>query len=155
MGVVSLLEAIMGTSVDLKGLETGLQKAETMANEGAEKIAGHFGLMAVGIASAIGGAVIIALEKAIRTTAEWGLEMEHLGNRMGMTTTQAATLVGVMERFGVNANFGARAMQMLSVQVRQTQNSLDPRSEERRVGKECKIGWVPYHKKRKKSTVQL
>jgi hypothetical protein len=126
MGVVSLLEAIMGTSVDLKGLETGLQKAETMAKEGAEKITSHFSLMAVGIATAMGGAVLVALEKAIRTTAEWGLEMEHLSNRMGMTTREAATLVGVMERFGVNANLGARAMQMLSTQVTATQNSLDP-----------------------------
>lgn len=126
MGVVSLLEAIMGTSVDLKGLDTGLEKAERRAEEGAQKIAGHFGLMATTISVAIAGAVLVALEKAIRTTAEWGLEMEHLSNRMGVTTREAATLVGVMERFGVNAQMGARAMQMLSMQVQNTQNSLDP-----------------------------
>src|SRR6266576_1387004 len=126
MGVVSLLEAIMGTSVDLKGLETGLQKAERLAEEGAKRIQNHFGIMAVGIAAAIGGTVLIALEKAIKTTAEWGLEMEHLSNRMGMTSREAATLVGVMERFGVHSGIAARSMQMLSQQVHQTQNSLDP-----------------------------
>src|SRR5712691_286062 len=101
MGVVSLLEAIMGTSVDLKGLETGMQKGEKIAEEGAQKITSHFTAMGVAIATAIAGTLLVALEKAVKTTAEWGLEMEHLSNRMGMTVRETATLVGVMERFGV------------------------------------------------------
>jgi hypothetical protein len=123
---VSLLEAIMGTHVDLKGAEEGLRKFEKMAEEAAAKVAASFGVMGAAISSIVLGTVVVALEKAIRTTAEWGLEMEHLANRMGVTAREAAVLTGVMERFGVNANVGARAMQMLSTQVRQTQNSLDP-----------------------------
>jgi hypothetical protein len=126
MGVVSLLDAIMGTSVDLKGLETGLEKAEKLVEEGVKKLEKQFSFLSIGIATAITGVILLSMEKAIKKTAEWGLEMEHLSNRMGVTTREAAVLVGVMERFGVNAGLGARAMQMLSTQVTQTQNSLDP-----------------------------
>ena len=123
---VSLLEALMGTSVDLKGLETGLQKMETMAEDALKKVSQNFGLIATGIVTAIAGSVIIALEKAIHTTAEWGLEMEHLSNRMGMTAQQAATLVGVMERFGIQAGVAARSLQIMTSEAKQTQDALDP-----------------------------
>lgn len=123
---VSLLEALMGTHVDLKGLEDGLQKMEHMAEDALKKVSENFGLIATGIVTAIAGTVIVSLEKAIRTTSEWGLEMEHLGNRMGMTAQQAATLVGVMERFGINAGVAARSMQIMAMEMKQTQDALDP-----------------------------
>lgn len=123
---VSLLEAIFGTSVDLGGLEKGLQKAERLAEEAAQKIANHFGIIGVTVGTAIAGAVLVSLEKAIKTTAEWGLEMEHLSNRMGVTAEQAATLVGVMEKFGIQAGVAARSMQIMAAEMRQTQQSIDP-----------------------------
>lgn len=122
----NFLEALMGMHVDLSGLEDGLKKAEQRAEQSTSKIAGGFNLMAAGIATAIAGTVLVALEKSISTTAEWGLEMEHLGDRMGMTAQEAATLVGVMERFGVNSNVAARSMQMLAMESKQTADALDP-----------------------------
>src|SRR5437899_4977773 len=76
-GVVSLLEAIMGTHVDLKGLEEGIKKAERLAEDGAKRIAEHFGLVGIGIATALTGAILGALEQAIKKTAEWGLRSEE------------------------------------------------------------------------------
>lgn len=123
---VSFLEALMGMHVDTSGLEEGLKKAEAAAEQSTKKIAGNFGLMATGIATAIAGTIVAALEMSIKKTAEYGLEMEHLGARMGMTAQQAAVLSGVFERQGVNVNTAARAMQMMAMQVKQTQQSLDP-----------------------------
>lgn len=126
MGNVNLLDALMGIHVDAADFEAGLKNVENRAEESTKAIAGKFNLMAVGIATAIVGTVIVALEKAIHTTAEWGLEMEHLANRMGMTTTQAATLVGVLERFGISGGVAARSMQIMAMEAKQTTDSLDP-----------------------------
>ena len=125
---VNFLELIAGTSVDLKGLDEGLKKAEGLAEESARKIGGHFNLIGVSIVTAIAGAALTAIGEAVKKTAEWGEQLEHLSNRMGMTVTQTATVVGVMERFGVNTQMGARALQILSMQVQATQNSMDPLS---------------------------
>ena len=126
MGVVSLIEALMGTKVDTSGFETGVQKIEKLSEDLGKKITEHFGIIGVTIASAIAGTVLVAMEKAIKATAEWGLEIEHLSNRMGMTTKETATLVSMMERFGISSGVAARALQMLSVSVKNTQDSLDP-----------------------------
>lgn len=123
---VSFLEALMGMHVDTSGLESGLKKAEDLAEASTKKIAGNFGLMAAGIATAIAGTVIVALEKAIKVTAEYGEQMEHLGNRMGMTAGQAATLVGVMERHGIATGVAARSMQILAMEAKQTTDAVDP-----------------------------
>jgi len=125
---VNFLDLLANVSVDLNKFEGELKKAEELAEKSAKAISGSMNLIGIGIVTSIAGAAIVALEKAVKKTAEWGLEMEHLSNRMGMTVRDTATVVGVMERFGVNANMGARAMQMLSTQVHQTQNSLDPLS---------------------------
>jgi len=90
-----------------------------------EKI-GSISTVALGALIAGLGAVVVAITKAVHTTAEFGLEMEHLSNRMGMTVEQATAIIGIFERFGVNGNIAARAMQMLATQVKQTQDSLDP-----------------------------
>ncbi len=123
---VNFLELIAGTHVDLGGLEQGLEKAASMAEGAAKKISEHFGAIAIGITTAIAGAVIVALERAIHTTAEWGMEMEHLSNRMGVTAAQAATLVGVMEKYGISAGVAARSMQIMAMEAKQTTESLDP-----------------------------
>lgn len=126
MGVVNFLEAMMGMHVDTREFEEGLRKAENLAESTTKSIQGGFNVMAAGIATALVGTVVVALEKAIKTTADWGLEMEHLGNRMGMTSQEAATLVGVLERFGVNSGIAARAMQVMAMEAKQTTDSLDP-----------------------------
>lgn len=126
MGNVNILDALMGMHVDTQELEEGLRKAENLAERSTKAISGNFALMAAGIATALVGTVIVALEKAIHTTAEWGLEMEHLSNRMGMTSQQAATLVGVMERFGINSGVAARSMQIMAMEAKQTSEAMDP-----------------------------
>lgn len=133
MAVVDLLKALFSIDVDLSMFEAKTAQAEKKAEETSKKIQGHFNAMGVGIAAGLGAAVVPIIEKfiekmkeSIKETAEWGLEMEHMGARMGLTATQAATLVGVMERFGVNANVGARSLQILAMQVRQTENAVDP-----------------------------
>ena len=126
MANVNVLEALMGTHVDLSGAEEGLGKFEKMAETTTKNVAGKFSLMSLGIATAVVGTVVVALEKAIKTTADWGLEMEHLGNRMGMTSQQAATLVGVMERYGIQGGVAARSMQIMAMEAKQTTDALDP-----------------------------
>jgi hypothetical protein len=122
---VASLKAGTAASVEAAaGLTEMKVKAQQLNAEMASLERSTLGPM-LAITAAI-GAVITALGKAIKTTADYGLEMEHMSNRMGMTVEQTATLVGIMERFGVNANTGARAMQLLSTQVKQTQDSLDP-----------------------------
>jgi predicted 3-demethylubiquinone-9 3-methyltransferase (glyoxalase superfamily) len=125
MGNVNILDALMGMHVDTNEFENGLKKAEGAAEATTKGIASKFSVMGVTIAAII-GTIVVALEKAISTTAEFGLEMEHLSNRMGMTATQAATLVGVMERYGISAGVAARSMQIMAMEAKQTTDALDP-----------------------------
>lgn len=133
MAVVDLLKALFSIDVDLSMFDAKTAQAEKKAEETSKRIQGHFNAMGVGIAAGLGATIIplmekflVKIEEAVKETAQWGLEMEHMGARMGLTATQAATLVGVMERFGVNANVGARALQILAMQVKQTDNAMDP-----------------------------
>jgi hypothetical protein len=125
---VSVLQLLSELGIDTSKFELGLEKAEKRAEETASKISGKFGLMAVGIATALAGTVLVALEQCIKKTAEYGLEMEHLGNRLGMTAQQAAVLTGVLEKQGLGANVAARAFQIMASGARQTGESLDPLS---------------------------
>jgi hypothetical protein len=122
----NFLEALLGIHVDMSGLETGLKKAEQRVEESAKKMSGSFSLMAAGVAAAVAGVVIASLEKAIKTTADYGLEMEHLGARMGMTAQQAAVLTGMMERQGIGTNVAARAFQIMAMEAKQTSEAIDP-----------------------------
>lgn len=133
MAVIDLLKALFSIEVDLTSFEAGTAKAERGAEVSAKKIAGSFSGMGVAIAAGLGASVIPMLERfigkieqSVKETAQWGLEMEHMGARMGLTATQAATLVGVMERFGINAGIGARSLQILAMQVKQTNAAMDP-----------------------------
>lgn len=133
MAVVDLLKALFSVEVDLTKFDAGVATAEKKAESSSQRIAGSFNAMGVAIAAALGANVIPLLEKfvshleeSIKQTAEWGLEMEHLSARMGLTATQGATLVGVMERFGINAGVGARSLQILAMEVKQANSALDP-----------------------------
>jgi hypothetical protein len=133
VAVVDLLKALFSIEVDLTKFDSGVSTAEKKAEASSQKISGSFNAMGVAIAAGLGANVIPLLEKfigkleeSIKQTAEWGLEMEHLSARMGLTATQGATLVGVMERFGINAGVGARSLQILAMEVRQANSALDP-----------------------------
>ena len=123
---VNFLEAIMGMHVDHGGFEADLKKAETTAEGSAKKIAGSFSTMAVGIAAALATLVLVGLERAIKKTAEYGLEMEHLGDRLGMTAQQASNLTGILERQGIEAGTAARAFQIMAMEAKQTTEAIDP-----------------------------
>lgn len=120
------MKAIFSLDVDLEKFGSALESAEAKAEASTKNISGTFAKMALGIGAAITTIVIGAMEEAIRVTTTWGLEMEHLGARMGMTSQQAATLVGVLERYGIAGQTAARSMQMMAMQVQQTQQALDP-----------------------------
>ena len=125
-GSVDFLQVLAEMGVDTSKFEQALENAERKAEQSTKKISGHFNTLAIGVATAIASTVLIALEQAIKKTADWGLEMEHLGNRLGMTAGQAAVLTGVLEKQGINANVAARAFQIMAMEARQTQESLDP-----------------------------
>jgi hypothetical protein len=133
VAVIDLLKALFSIEVDLTSFEAGTAKAERQAEVSSKKISGSFSGMGVAIAAGLGASVIPMLERfigkieqSVKETAQWGLEMEHMGARMGLTATQAATLVGVMERFGINAGIGARSLQILAMQIHQTNAAMDP-----------------------------
>jgi hypothetical protein len=123
---VDFLQVLAEMGVDTSKFEQALEKSERQAEQSAKKISGHFNVMAIGIATALAGTVMVALEQAIKKTAEYGLEMEHLGNRLGMTAQQAAVLTGVLEKQGIGANVAARAFQIMAMEAKQTGDSLDP-----------------------------
>lgn len=121
-----LAKAFFGLEVDDSKFNEGLKRAESNAEQTTEKIAGSFNMMAAGIAAAIGVVVVAALEKAIKFTAEYGEEMEHLGDRLGMTAQQASVLTGVLERQGLQGQTAARAFQIMAMQAKATTDALDP-----------------------------
>lgn len=133
-------KAIFSLEADDSKLNAQLKSAEQKVDQSSREISAKMLLMAGGIGGAIGSVIGPAVQKmlgelekipaffldAYKVTAEYGLEMEHLGTRMGMTAQQAATLTGMMERQGLGAGVAARAMQIMSAEARQTGEALDP-----------------------------
>lgn len=126
LNALDVMKAVFGMEVDQSPLERGLKDAESKVEQSSEKIGKQFNAMGVSIATGISIAVVAALTKATRATAEWGQEVENLSARMGMTARETSTFLGVMEQFGIHAQVGAITMARLSMSVKQTQEALDP-----------------------------
>lgn len=126
MAEVDIMKAFFGLFVDDSKFDEGIERAERRAEQASDKISGTFNTMAVGIATGIAVTVVAAIEKAIEKTVQWASEMENLSGRMGMTAREASTLIGVMERYGMGAETASRAMGMLAMEIRQTNEAMDP-----------------------------
>lgn len=125
-GGIDVLRAIFGLEVDQAPFDRGLKDAEQKAGESTQKIEQKFSNMSVAIATGISLLVVASLKKAIDTTAAWGIEMEMMSARMGVTHEEAGKLVGMLERYGIQSQQAAAALAMLSLQMEMTTKAADP-----------------------------
>src|SRR5713101_3987354 len=127
------MQGLFGIKVDTEGFHKGMEEAEQAAKQAVSEISKTFqglegvvdtlsNLFGLGVV----GVVVGGMAKMVESAKEWGVEMDDVAGRMGMTTREASTLVGVMERVGISTGTATRSMQILSMEIKQTAEALDP-----------------------------
>jgi len=139
-GPLEFAKALFSLEADSSKMDAGLSDAEKKAEAATQRISAKMVAFSAAVGGAIGAVVGGYIDKvldqleripdffadATKVTAEFGEKMEQLGNEMGMTAQQAATLTGVMERHGIAAGVAARSMQIMAMEAKETGDALDP-----------------------------